>query len=639
MVKVASRPPSTGSIASCVALLLALVSLWGVNPGTAAAATFAPPEGRIYSGASVEWPHTNVGGFAQMTGQPKVAIIHGYSGFLESLDGLLDSMERIDSAAMISWRPFASTPSGKGGTLQSIASGNIDGYLIASARAAHAHPRPVFLRPMWEMNGDWFPWSSYAGSTPRAGNSPALYRMAWQRMHIIFRGGQPSEISARLSQAGLPGLTTTSGWVPNASSNVAWVWSLAKGGARPTSAPYTNSSYYPGDQYVDWIGLSFHQWSSTSVSHWTSRIDNSSDPWARADDLHAFAASRGKPMMLAEWGIASKPYGNGDDPSWINDAFSWASSHRMVRAQVYFNRVAGDNNHRLEDHPKSRAAFSSNVASAATVHDWRVMLQREPLTSAPGGPTGAQAGSPGATPAPSNAAAPPAEQRLHGRFVGVAGRRAPASAIDGSSTSRKRSPARGCGRVGPLDLRVAVTREARSDVSVCGAGKPVSLTITAGRRTIQGVIRTEQRATRLSASMGRRPVKVRRAGPKVWRFSARRPSHGKFRLTVRQRGRKAAPMALRINANRSVAARVSVTTRAKAVSLASQLARHRVGVRASAGNAGLIRGTVKLAGAAAKGAKVRVVPATGLRRANARKWTFRGGVETGGLSVKHSLER
>ncbi len=613
-----------------------------VANATASARTFAPPEGTIYSGAAVEWPPSNAAAFAEMTGQPGLAIFHRYSSWLESMEAMLDDSRGVDAAVMVSWRPMASSKSAPGGTLDSIVRGDIDGYIVASARSVSDYPRPVFLRTFWEMNGDWFPWSAYVDGGTNSGNSAALFRKAWARMHIIFSGGSRAQVNARLAAAGLSALEASGSSFPDANANAAWVWSLTKGYAKPRGA-IKNVDYYPGDGYVDWIGLTFHQYEDRPVSYWASEIQNSTDPLARADDLYDFGVSRGKPFMLGEWGVTEKPDGNGDDPKWINDMLSWAEARPLVKAQVYFEREHGSKSHRLADHPKARAAFRARVGKWPYIHDWRVMLQDHSTAVVPGAAgSGPAPGAPGVGALAPGVAAAGGAQGLTGtggptgHFVGVTGRGAPAPAVDGPAKPDPGGPGGStidCGRVGPLDLRVAVTRRVRSEASVCAGGRPVSMTVAVNRSRVQGVIRTSHRTTRLTATIGRRSLKVRRAGARTWRFTTRRPSPGQFRLVVRQRGAESAPVALRVNARRAVSARLNVTATAKVVAMSSRLARHRVSVRAGAGSAGLVRGTVKLGGAAVRGATVRVVPASSVRRANARKWSFRGASPIAGLSV------
>lgn len=347
---------------------LALVCLAAGAGGASAAERFEPADGTVISGVTPEYGPEKVGAFAKLTGQSSVAIYGRYTNYLEPFAPLLKDILKTDTAGLLSWRMIASSSSKPGGTLQSISNGAIDRYLADQATAARGFPRPLFVRPLWEMNGDWFVWSTYtSGGSQRTGNSPALYRKAWQRARIIFDGGTRAAVNARLSALGMPGLTISASSLP-ATTNVAWVWSLTKGGVKQPDKPHDSIDYYPGDAYVDWVGMTFHQYGTKTLRFYTSETSNAKDPLARADDIYAeFSVRRGKPFMLGEWGIASKPLGNGDNPTYISDMFAWIKAHPKIKAQVYFNRIAGSTTHRLDDHSRSRAQFSSSVRTVPVI--------------------------------------------------------------------------------------------------------------------------------------------------------------------------------------------------------------------------------------------------------------------------------
>ena len=367
----APRPVRTraarGGISATVAIIVVLA-----GASQAQAATFAPPDGTILSGAAVEWPPSNHDAFAARTGQPGMAIHHRFSGWMEPLSALTRSSRRVDAALMISWRPLASKASARGGTVAKVADGEIDRYLVRSARTVGAHPRPVYLRPYWEMNGDWFAWSSFDGSRARPGSSTADFRRAWRRIHIIFRGGPRARVDARLRSAGLPRLAAPGSRFARATDNAAFVWSLTKGHAKPRGR-VRNADYYPGNGYVDWVGLSFHPWKDRPVSHWMASLPNSSDPLARGNDLYRWAAARGKPFMLSEWSVAERPSGNGDDAAWIDDTLAWMERRPKAKAQVYFERDHRGKSHLLADHPKARSAFAARVRASRYETDWRTV--------------------------------------------------------------------------------------------------------------------------------------------------------------------------------------------------------------------------------------------------------------------------
>jgi Glycosyl hydrolase family 26 len=98
-------------------------------------------------------------------------------------------------------------------TLAEINDGADDGLIVNQAEAIKAFGHRVFVRLMPEMNGDW-----YLGFS---GNPPA-YVAAWRRVHRLF------------AQAGV--------------TNVTWVWC-------PSVSRGSWDAYYPGDAYVDVIGV------------------------------------------------------------------------------------------------------------------------------------------------------------------------------------------------------------------------------------------------------------------------------------------------------------------------------------------------------------------------------------------------
>jgi hypothetical protein len=78
-------------------------------------------------------------------------------------------------------------------------------------------------------------------------------------------------------------------------TNVTWVWQV-NNDSYPTEDWNRATAYYPGDDYVDWVGISAYG------------ALTKDDPWRSFDDAFASiyaeitAAYPGKPLMLAEWG-------------------------------------------------------------------------------------------------------------------------------------------------------------------------------------------------------------------------------------------------------------------------------------------------------------------------------------------------
>lgn len=499
--------------AGAFALCLAVAS------PAAAAARFEPADGVVISGVAPEYPPSNAAAFAAMTGQPSVAVYHRYTSWLEPFSNLLPDSGRVNAAAMISWRMFAANPGQAGGTHESIANGGIDAYLIAQAAAVRSFGRPVFLRPNWEMNGDWFPWSTYnqSGAT-RPGNSPAGFRRSWQRARIIFDGGSKGAIDGRLAAAGLPPVQTSAASLPP-TTNAAWVWSVAKGGVKQPSKPHDTIDYYPGDAYVDWVATGLHQFGSDDLARYTSRASNTADPLARTDDLYAeFSGRRGKPFMLSEWGVATRPYGNGDDPSYVRDVFAWIRAHPKVKASIYFNRKHGNYTHELEAMPQARAAYADELRKTRMLYDWRAI----PLDGSSGG-----------------GAAPPAPLPPTG---------------SGTKPRPRTSPGAGPKAACAMPRARVVRTRSNTRVNRRIAGRHLTFRLTATRRWVKGVVTTEATApARIVVRRG--AARITAKGPRtVKRFglSIRGRAISTFDLRLVRRGKTLDRVRVVVTSRRSV---------------------------------------------------------------------------------------
>lgn len=165
--------------------------------------------------------------------------------------------------------------------LQRIIDGEFDDYLERWADEAAAFGKPMFAVFAVEMNGDWFPWSGTfngGGTTdgygdPAKADGPERYVDAYRHIVDLFR--------AR-------GVT-----------NVTWVWQV-NNESFPAEEWNAATAYYPGDDYVDWVGISAYGALTPG------------DDWRTFDDAFAAAyaeitaAYPGKPLMLAEWGCLER---------------------------------------------------------------------------------------------------------------------------------------------------------------------------------------------------------------------------------------------------------------------------------------------------------------------------------------------
>lgn len=198
-------------------------------------------------------------------------------------------------ASFIGWTDRPSCFSGKttfiwwenyGYSLDSIISGAQD--QVIKNFAAAVCPNTI-LAPFHEMNGNWDPWGGTIGS-----NTPAKVIAAWKRIHDI--------IGNKVKYA----------WVVN-NSNV------------PNRAGNTPADYWPGDSYVDIVGVDGFDWGGQTFLQ------------AIAPN-YTVVKSYGKPVWITSFGTAN----TSNQAAWMTDAIKQART-LGIGALIYFNYADGIN--------------------------------------------------------------------------------------------------------------------------------------------------------------------------------------------------------------------------------------------------------------------------------------------------------
>jgi Glycosyl hydrolase family 26 len=210
-----------------------------------------------------------------------------------------------------------------GGTLAAGAQGKYNGHFRKMARSLVAHGLAhASLRLGWEFNGDWFKWTAQGHARD--------FAAYWSRIVRTMRsvGHQHFEFD----------------WSPSAGV-----------------APGVTREAYPGDRYVDYVGLSSYDQSwigayRDPVKRWRNFVNRPIGlKWQRR-----FAHAHGKPMTYPEWGLALRSDGHGgnDDPYFIVQMAHWIRNNDVAYAS-YFEVDVSDGRHRMMNgqFPNAAARF------------------------------------------------------------------------------------------------------------------------------------------------------------------------------------------------------------------------------------------------------------------------------------------
>ena len=137
--------------------------------------------------------------------------------------------------------------------------------------------------------------------------------------------------------------------------NVEWVYH-AQNYSWPVAPWNTIQTYYPGDDVVDWLGLSVYG-KQNSKGNWLAFTDVARMPYDEIVRLHPT-----KPIMFAEWGVGEFP-NQGSKDAFFDEAFArMPRDYPRLKAAVYWherwqNADETWSNLRINSSPKSLAAF------------------------------------------------------------------------------------------------------------------------------------------------------------------------------------------------------------------------------------------------------------------------------------------
>ncbi len=296
-------------------------------------------------------------------------------------------ISRHGSIPLIFWSPWDEPYSEDDGpdkfSLIEISAGKWDAYIDKWADAARDFGHPIMVSFANEMNGTWFPWSGYFyGGGDHAGPATTPYPLP-----TPYPVAPPPETASTPTATPVPATPPPPYKGPFAgpetfkkayrhvvdrvrargARNVIWVFHVMNYSI-PQEEWNEMAQYYPGSDYVDWVGLSVYG------------EQYSEDPWCAFGPLVRWhAGEKGgpydelcaldpqKPFMLTEWGVGEFPK-KGNKADFIADALgSMQKNMPRLKAAIFWherwqNEDGTYSNLRADSTVESLKAFRQGTA-------------------------------------------------------------------------------------------------------------------------------------------------------------------------------------------------------------------------------------------------------------------------------------
>lgn len=205
------------------------------------------------------------------------------------------------------------------GILNQINNGQYDSNIRSFANWVKGQDRPVFIRIGYEFEG---PWNNY---------EPTAFKNAWRYIVHIF---DEEEVS-----------------------NAAYVWQSA-------GLNYNNiSSWYPGDEYVNWMGY--------------SQFDGQN----MGQSIKSFAVQKDKPIMIAEAApkvVLSTGNAQSHWDNWFEPLFNEIYQNDRIKAFAYINA-----NWDVQSMWQGQGWGDSRIEANSLIQaNWQLEIAKEPWLTA-----------------------------------------------------------------------------------------------------------------------------------------------------------------------------------------------------------------------------------------------------------------
>jgi|LSQX01.1.fsa_nt_gb hypothetical protein len=244
---------------------------------------------------------------------------------LQALQKAYEDNRYVELTLQTFWLKLSDTRNEK--VVYEILGGKYDLYFQNYAQQLKSFGHPVLFRLNNEMNGDWCKYSSYYTS-----KDPEIFTAMWRHVYNIFAA--------------------------EGVDNVIWVWN-------PHDVSFPNYklnhalTYYPGDQYVDLIGLTGYNTGNYYAGETWREFEQIYDPL-----YQSYSEYFSHPFIITEFGSNSV---GGDKSAWVKNMFAHIYKYPQIKAAIWWNGIDWDQDmqpariYRMDESPSVLKAFREGL--------------------------------------------------------------------------------------------------------------------------------------------------------------------------------------------------------------------------------------------------------------------------------------
>jgi len=199
------------------------------------------------------------------------------------------------SVMVVTWEPW-NPANAEAIDYDKLLSGGYDSYINSFAGQIKSIPGQVFIRFAHEANGNWYPW--------------AADKIGKEKYLAVYR-----YVKDKFDAFGV--------------KNAKWIFSVNHEDVPQDSVNNCFLNYYPGDKYVDYVGIDGYNWGNTKPwSRWMSFKEIFSNCYNEIAEFFK------KPVLISEFSSTSS---GGDKSLWIKQALCNIKEMKHIRGFILFN--------------------------------------------------------------------------------------------------------------------------------------------------------------------------------------------------------------------------------------------------------------------------------------------------------------